>query len=150
MNYRYLPALMLICVLVLITVDRFWPRVQYWPSNVPTPIEKLGLENKRLQRQLKLCLAGKTNSDSQIQEPKEAQATPEPQQQREFLDRIEFQKRAILIAQISFSLLFGGVSVWVWLSKRFKPTEKYFAFTIIGLIISYWLRGPAGLPLFSR
>ena len=47
----------------------------------------------------------------------------------------------ILAAQMGISLLFGAPAIFVVLSERYQPREKHWAFTTLGTILGFWLRG---------
>jgi hypothetical protein len=48
---------------------------------------------------------------------------------------------AVLMAQIAVSFLLGFPAIYVVLSKRYQAREKHWAFTTLGTILGFWLRG---------
>jgi hypothetical protein len=50
---------------------------------------------------------------------------------------------AVLMAQIGISIFIGAPAIFVVLSRRYQHREKMWAFSTLGLILGYWLRGKA-------
>ena len=48
---------------------------------------------------------------------------------------------SILAAQMAISLFLGAPAIFVVLSKRYQAREKHWAFTTLGTILGFWLRG---------
>jgi hypothetical protein len=151
MSKPNLPTLLLLFTLALMTIDKLRPRIAYLPVGLPTPLERTEYENQQLKRELKNCLSGNAQLAAKAPEQHRIPLTPEVQRQlRVWGEQYEFRKRVTLFAQIALSLLFGWASLWVWLSKRYKPSDKHPAFATIGMIVGYWLGGTAASSLVSR
>jgi hypothetical protein len=43
--------------------------------------------------------------------------------------------------QIVISVFVLGSGLWVVLSRKYQPTEKHWAFGVVGTIIGFWLKG---------
>jgi hypothetical protein len=47
----------------------------------------------------------------------------------------------VLAVQIGVSAFIGVPAIFVVLSKRYPPREKHWAFSTLGIILGFWLRG---------
>ncbi len=48
---------------------------------------------------------------------------------------------ALMVVQIGMSIFFGLPAIYMVLSKRYTPREKNWAYSTLGLILGFWLRG---------
>jgi len=48
---------------------------------------------------------------------------------------------AVLMTQIAITFFLGSPAIYVVLSKRYQAREKHWAFTTLGTILGFWLRG---------
>lgn len=48
---------------------------------------------------------------------------------------------ALFIARIMVSLFIGTPAIFVVLSQRYQARDKHWAYTTLGLILGFWLRG---------
>ena len=48
---------------------------------------------------------------------------------------------ALFITQIVMSLFLGTPAIFVVLSKRYQARDKHWAYTTLGMILGFWLRG---------
>jgi hypothetical protein len=63
--------------------------------------------------------------------------------QQAYKDRDNAQTALLVrsIMQVAFSLVLTTASLFVILSKRYQPKDKHWAYTTIGTILGFWLRG---------
>ena len=47
----------------------------------------------------------------------------------------------VVVAQIGISVFLGAPAIFVVLSKRYQPREKHWAYSTLGTILGFWLRG---------
>jgi hypothetical protein len=54
---------------------------------------------------------------------------------------MEHEMDPVLAAQIGFSIFFGAPALFIVLSTGYQQREKNWAYSTLGIILGFWLRG---------
>jgi hypothetical protein len=52
---------------------------------------------------------------------------------------LEFPDWVAVMMQVLISLIILGAALWVILSRKYQPTDRHWAYGLVGTVIGFWL-----------